>query len=207
VRDRVEVVRQISVYHVGVAPAHEPVHFLDRVGRTTCGPIAISTVLEVRLKDRFQHELGGGLNHPVPDRRDAERALSTPRLRDHHPPHRRRPVGLRGQVLVQSRQPPFQTRRFNRREGHLVHPGCARIVAGQRMGVAKNVLSVNLVVEQVEAEGRFRLRLTIQLPLKAPDLFRCCKAHRQSPRPRRLRKHARSQGPSLHRSYPASAVP
>jgi hypothetical protein len=52
------------------------VHFLDRVGRTTCEPIAISTVLEVRLENRFQNELGGGLNYPIPDRRDAERAFS-----------------------------------------------------------------------------------------------------------------------------------
>ncbi len=28
VRDRVEVLRQIGVHHVGVAPADEPVHFL-----------------------------------------------------------------------------------------------------------------------------------------------------------------------------------
>jgi len=34
----------------------------------------------------------------------------------------------------------------------------------------------------------------------------CCQAHRQSPRPPHLRKHARSQGPSLRRHYPASAV-
>src|SRR4030095_10922780 len=40
---------------------------------------------------------------------------------------------------------------------------------------------MNLVVEQVEAEGGLRLLLTIQLSLKGPDLFRCCKAHRQSP--------------------------
>ena len=147
VRNRVEVFRQIGVYHVGVAPAHEPVHFLDRVGRTTCGPIAIGTVLEVRLEDRFQNELGGGLNHPIPDRRDAERAFSTPRLRDHHPPHRRRPVRLRDEVLVQARQPPLQTRRFDRREGHPVHPRRARIGAGQRISVVKNVFSMNLVVE------------------------------------------------------------
>ncbi len=63
-----------------------------------------------------------------------------------------------------------------------------------------------LVVQRVEAEGRLRLSLTVELSLKVPDPFRCCWAHRQSPGPRRLRKHARSQGPSLHRHYPASAV-
>jgi hypothetical protein len=34
----------------------------------------------------------------------------------------------------------------------------------------------------------------------------CSQAHRQSPRPRHLRKHTRSQGPFLHRHYPASMV-
>src|SRR5262249_22643397 len=51
-----------------------------------------------------------------------------------------------------------------------------------------------------------RLRLAIQLSLKDPDLLRCYQAHRQSPSPHHLRKHTRSQGPSLHRHYPASTV-
>ncbi len=33
-----------------------------------------------------------------------------------------------------------------------------------------------------------------------------CQAHRQSPRPRHLGKRTRSQGPFLHRNYPASTV-
>src|ERR1700737_2138399 len=52
----------------------------------------------------------------------------------------------------------------------------------------------------------FVLRLTIQLSLKDPDDSRCLQAHRQSPSPCLLRKHTRSQGPSLHRHYPASTV-
>src|SRR5262249_3037633 len=77
-----------------------------------------------------------------------------------------------------------------------------------RVGIAapQNVLAVNLVVEQVEAERRLRLRLTIQLSLKGPDRDRFCKAHRQSPSPRHLRKHTRSQGPLLRRHYPASPL-
>ena len=51
-----------------------------------------------------------------------------------------------------------------------------------------------------------RLRLTIELPLKGPDLFRSFKAHHQSPCPHHLRKRTRSQGPSLRRYYPASTV-
>jgi hypothetical protein len=40
---------------------------------------------------------------------------------------------------------------------------------------------MNLVVKQIEAVRRFRLRLAIQLPLKGPDTLWCCQAHRQSP--------------------------
>src|SRR5208283_2905847 len=47
---------------------------------------------------------------------------------------------------------------------------------------------------------------TIKLSLKGPDLFGCFKTHRQSPSPRQLRKHTRSQGPFLRRYYPASTV-
>jgi hypothetical protein len=54
--------------------------------------------------------------------------------------------------------------------------------------------------------ARNHLRLTIELSLKDPDYTRCLQAHRQSPSPRHLRKHTRSQGPSLHRHYPASSV-
>jgi hypothetical protein len=35
--------------------------------------------------------------------------------------------------------------------------------------MTQDVFSANLVVERIEAEGRLRLRLTIQLSLKAPD--------------------------------------
>src|SRR5215469_12680381 len=47
--------------------------------------------------------------------------------------------------------------------------------------MAQDVRSVDLVVEQVEPEVRLRLRLEIELPLKRPDVIRCCQAHRQSP--------------------------
>jgi hypothetical protein len=39
-----------------------------------------------------------------------------------------------------------------------------------------------------------------------PDRSWCLQAHRQSPSPRKLRKHTRSQGPLLRRHYPASLL-
>src|ERR1700730_15887427 len=189
-----------------MAPADQPVHFLDRVYRSTNGAVAVGVVLEVRLEDRFQHELGGGLYYPIPDGRNAERSLASVRLRYRHPPHRIGPVRLRNQFLAQARQPPLQARRLDPRKGHSVPARRTRICSGQRIGVSQDVLAVNLVVEQVEAEGRLRLRLTVQLSLKGPDRCRCCQAHRQSPRPRHLRKRTRSRGPFLSQHYPASTV-
>src|SRR5664279_4530347 len=106
----------------------------------------------------------------------------------------------------QSCQPRLQARRLDLREAHSVHARSARIRAGHCIGVPQDIFSINLVVEHVEAEGRLRLRLAIELSLKGPDLFRCCEAHRQSPSPPHLRKRTRSQGPLLRRHYPASTL-
>src|SRR5512137_2356376 len=86
-RDRVEVFRQIGVYDVGVAPANQPVRFLDRIDRAAARAIAIGAVLEVRLEDRLEHDLGGGLDDPIPYRRDAKRAFAASWLRDRRPSH------------------------------------------------------------------------------------------------------------------------
>jgi hypothetical protein len=42
---------------IGVAPANQPVHFLDRVGRTATGPVTIGSIIEIGLKNRFQQSL------------------------------------------------------------------------------------------------------------------------------------------------------
>src|SRR5579863_2816616 len=116
------------------------------------------------------------------------------------------PVRLRGEVLAQTRQPRLHACRLDLRERHPVHAWRSRVLASQRISAAKDVFAANLVEQQVEAEVGLRLRLAIELSLKAPDLVGRFETHRQSPDPRRLRKHAGSQGPSLPRSYPASTV-
>src|SRR5215475_1473966 len=184
-----------------------PVHVLDCVCRPACGTVAVRIVLKVGLEDRFQNELGCGLNHPVTDGWNAERTLAfTIRFWDHHPPHWIRPVRLRNQFLTQACQPRFHALLLNLLKAHPVHTGCTRIGAGESIRVTQNVFAANLVVEHVEAESRLRFRLAIELSLKVPDLIWCYQAHRQSPSPRHLRKRTRSQGPLLRRHYPASML-
>ncbi len=102
-------------------------------------------------------------------------------LRDHHPPHRPGSVRLGAHLFPETGQPRLQPRRLDRLEALPIHPRRALVGPRQTVGMAQNVLATDLVVEQVEAEVRLRLRLAIELPLKAPDLLGCFQAHRQSP--------------------------
>jgi len=148
-RDRVEIFRQIGVHHVGVAAAEQPVRFLDRIDRAATLTIAMGAILETRLEDRLQHNLGGGLHDPIPDRRDAKRVFAPPpRLRDRHPPHGIGPVRLQDEVFSQTRNPPHYALRLNLFEGHAIHACRARIVAGETVGVAQNIFATNLVVRR-----------------------------------------------------------
>src|SRR5262245_25743197 len=142
------------------------VHVLDCVHRPTSRAIAIRIVLEVSLEDRLQHDLGSGLNHAIPDSWNAERTLASSILRDHYPPHRIRPICLRDQFLAQASQPRFRAPLLDLLEAHPIHTGCTRIGAGKPVRVTQNVLAANLVVEHIEAEGRLRLRLAVELSLK-----------------------------------------
>src|SRR5215207_3558760 len=180
-RNRVEILRQIGIHHFGVAAAEQRVHLLDRVSPAPPRPVAVGRGIEIRLEDRLQHELGSGLHHPIPVRRDTERPFAATGLRDHHTPHRFGPVRLRDNVLPETAKPLLQPRRLDLREGDPVHPWRTPIGARQIVGMAQDVLTADLVVEQVEAERRLRLRLEIELPLKSPDTLWCLQAHRQSP--------------------------
>ena len=206
VRDRVEILRQIGVHHVRMPRQKMPVHSADRIARAPLGSVAMDAVLEIRLEDRLQHQFGGGLRHPVPNRGDAERAFAAARLRDRHPSHGPGPVGLRDEILAQPDKPPLHARRLDLLEVDSVHARRARVVAGQRIGVFENVGSANLVVEQVEAVVGLRLRLAIKLSLQAPDFVGRRQTHRQSPSFSSRQKRARSQGPWLRRNYPASTL-
>ena len=51
-----------------------------------------STSQKVGLEDRLEHHLPRPLDHPVPDRRDAQRPAAALRLGDLHPPDRQRAI-------------------------------------------------------------------------------------------------------------------
>src|SRR5712672_879561 len=202
VRDRVEIFRQIGVNDIGIAPAEKPVRFLDGIDRATTRSIAIGTIFQVRFEYRLQHDLGGGLNHPIPNRRNPERKFTASRFGDPHPPHRLGAIPLRNEYLAQALQPGFHARRVDLFEGHSIDTWRSRISAGQRISVPQNIFANDLVVEQIEAEVGLRLRLAIELSLKAADLVGRFKAHRQSPSSSPSSKAHQKSG-----SFPPSELP
>jgi hypothetical protein len=56
VRDRIEILGQIGVYHFGVPFINGVVDFPNRIERTALGTVAIGRLIEVRFKNRFEHQ-------------------------------------------------------------------------------------------------------------------------------------------------------
>ena len=94
--DAVEVLRDIGIDHPAAALLHEacPQRFQGVMGRAS-GPKAVRAGQKVRLVDRLQHHQDRPLRHLVFERRDAERASRSIRLRDVVAAHRRRAVAAR----------------------------------------------------------------------------------------------------------------
>jgi hypothetical protein len=86
-RDLVEARRDVPLNHPLIGAAGEQVDLGDGVLGAASGTEPIRAGLEVRLQDRLQHQLQGGLHHPVPHGRDAEPALVAARLWDHPLPY------------------------------------------------------------------------------------------------------------------------
>ena len=69
-------------------PGRQVVDLGDRVVRAAVRAEPVRARLEVRLEDGFEHQLEGGLDHPVGHSGDPETAQLAALLRNHHLPHR-----------------------------------------------------------------------------------------------------------------------
>src|SRR5262249_23302742 len=166
----------------GVPSTQRPVHLLDGLQRRPARPIAIRRGFHVRFEDRLQNQQGGGLNHPIPNHGNAEWPLpNAARLRNQHPPHRLGTVRLCPQRLLYGGQPLLQTCRFDVLERHAVHTRCPTVLLGERISVSEGVRPIHLVVQQVEAIGRFLLGLGVQRLSEPPELGWSCQAHANLP--------------------------
>lgn len=88
-------------------------------------------VAKVRFKDRFNHQLDGGLDNAVTNRRDAE-ATSLPRfprLRDIYPSDRHRVVPFLSELAFELVKYPVHAVRLDLRDRLFVYPGAAAVPA------------------------------------------------------------------------------
>lgn len=113
---------QIAVHGLGQPVSRRRPHRPQRVMRAATGTIGVTAVTEPALEHPAQLLGEGLLDDSVQHRRDAQRTLAATFLRDHRPPHRRRPIGPVGQShqhLLPVRAP----ERGKRRDRHPVDPG------------------------------------------------------------------------------------
>jgi hypothetical protein len=122
------------------------------------------------------------LDHPVPHRRDAERAFAPTPLGDGHTPDGIGSVGVRPEFLGQMREERIDPVRLHGGDGDTVHTGGAPVRPHQGPGVTQDVRPVHLVVEEVEPEGGLRLGLAVELPLEGAHCLRRLEPHGNPPR-------------------------
>ncbi len=181
-RDRIEILRYVAVDHLGMPGTQRPVHLLDSLPRRPARPVAIGRGFQVRFENRLQDQQGGGLNHAVPDPGNSEWPLaSSARLRNQHPPHRLGTVRPRTQRLPHGGQPSLHPCGLDVLERHPVHARRPPVPLGKRVGVGKDVRPRHLVVQQVEAIGRFLLGLGVERLVEPPELRWSCQAHANLP--------------------------
>ncbi len=102
--DFVEACPDVGLQHPRVSTGGVELDLGDRVLRAAVRAEPVRARLEVRLEDGFEHQLEGGLDHPVGHGGDPELAELAAFLRDHHLPHRVRAKLTRLQQVPDSFQ-------------------------------------------------------------------------------------------------------
>ena len=179
-------------------------HRFDRVGPAPARPIAIGRRVEIRLEDRLQHQLGGGLHHPVPDRRGCRGAARHRRAWGSSPvapalaDTSSQPGPSRCRRAIHRALPPRSARTSCRpRPARPCSHGPAHRRPECRRGRS---------CRRAGRSGTPAPPSPCDTALKGPDLLgvaRLIANHRSSPSSKARQK----SGPFLRRRYPASAVP
>ena len=94
VRNRIEVLGQIRVDHMGMPTEQRLGHGIARIMGRALRAKPMRNLTEVRLEDRLDHDLHRSLHHPVPYVGDAQGPFPAIRFLDVAPTYRTRPVRL-----------------------------------------------------------------------------------------------------------------
>src|SRR6266540_510558 len=190
-RDFVEAGGDVAVQHPLVGVGRQMMDLGDRVLGAASGTEPIRAGLKVRLPDRLQHQLQGGLHHPVPHGRDPQPALLVAAgLGDHPLPHGQRP-----KAAVLQAGPQLREEGLLAPNGLAVHAGGAGTLVGPHPTPPnQQQRRVTHEVEQItKPTGPILGCPSVQLGLD-PQYPRLCLIKRER-RPRRAGIHPRP--PSL----------
>ena len=180
-------------------------HLGDRVLGSASRPVAVGARLEVDLEDRLEHQLEGGLDDAIRDRRDPEPTALAAALGNRLLPNRPRPVAARPKLLAQPGQEALDAQHLLDVVGRLaVHARRARPSIGpdpkprhqQRGRVADEVVEVAEPPLPIVASPLVQLALDPEYPL--------LRRHRLGPR--RAGIHRRLFSPS-RRALQARCLP
>ena len=148
--DVVELALNVCVHDKIVAPV---AHFANRFQRLRSTPLrtkSITARLEVRLKDRFDHQFRRHLHHPVPHRRDPQWPLLPICFRYVPPLHRRRTISACPQRRLNLRNQLPWPSLFESLGCLRIHPRRATVVAHSPPCFPQNVTPVDPVVRRME---------------------------------------------------------
>ena len=113
-------------------------------------PKPIRAGQKVRLENRFQHDLGRRLGHPVPHRGNPQRPRTALWFRNLHPTRRRRAIPTRAEVMAQLTQHAVHAIVLHRDQGDPIHPGRTPVFAHPLPRLPQDVIPADTVEKGVE---------------------------------------------------------
>ena len=160
-RNASEVVREVRIDNLLMAPEHQRLHLGYRLLGIAPGAVAILLRRKIGLENRFQHQHRCCHAGPIPESRNAQRPKFAVSFRYEHTSDGMRPVGSLLKRKRQFAKPPLHAILFDIREVLAVHTRRAPVGAAQGIGMRQNIHAENLVVQSVEAVAGFSLRFCV----------------------------------------------
>ena len=162
--NRIEIRRQVHVYHRGLVLYDRRRHPVHRPMGRAFWPVPIRALLKVSLEDRFQYQLQRPLHHTVPDGGYPEDADFAPILRYLHLPVCRGPIGSGVQFVMDVIQERLEAGLLDGRERHTVNARGTAVASRHLVGLPERLRLTYMNVQPPEAPFLVSLRLEIYSP-------------------------------------------
>jgi len=174
VRNRVKVPLQVCIVDSLQSPFEMLAHLSKGTVGRSFGPKPVRAVHEVRFKDGFNDQQHCRLYHPVPNGRYAQRAFTSVRLGYPRPAHRRWPVPLGSQALLDFIHKTLDTSRaaLNIIKSNPVDPGLTLVRPSNPIGTAQHIPPIDSIIQRIESKLRLQLRLTVKLLSQGGEFHR-----------------------------------